>query len=483
MLHPSAGRDRCYSNYEEQESSDESMDDMQATDGISPFLTNASGLSSYRSSMTSYTGRSRIRQNSHDIIDETEMQETSAKSVTIEGAVGIYANLINACFVQNGEMYNNRMLYQSFSNPGYWLWYTRNGRWMVSSTKDKDLNMECGFCHCKAFGLPDPSHTKGWFVLGSQGRFRRQTRVAARKSGAVVSSEELKMQDVQVSDKKSKMQDVQVSDKELKQQDVQVSSKELKPQDVQDPKNTNGETQLTQDALPIVVKFQGVTGFYASAINGVYMCKKKQRATKLGESIEDKKIFYRHQSQSYWRYITTLVNGSSGNWMVLRDNQVLAYCELAGLADPCDAKRWHTRGKSNASPSSFSVQPNVNVKRVDTKDLPDLPAVRVTKPSFRSSMFGLSTAPASSIFVATDDGANDKKSTCTGMGSDANDKKSTCTGMGSDAKDTKGDSQNQFQFYHFLREPIKKMREPIKKKITPYMKALKKLKSQHRGKQ
>ena len=294
------------SNDEEEESMDEEQESMHAMDdwkqAISPYAGGlSSSISPYASGHSSSTSvDSVIGIDALGTLDITVIQKTSAQSVTIEGALGIYAKLINACFVQNGQMYNGRMLYQSLSNPGYWLWYTRNGRWMVSSTKDRDLNMECGFCHCKAFGLPDPSHTKGWFVLGSQGRFRRQTRVAARTSGkkesklqnvqvsgkkesklqdVQVSDKESKPKDVQVSDKESKPQDVQVSDKESKPQDVQVSNKELKPQDVQDPKSADGETQSTQDALPIVVKFQGVTGFYASAINGVYMCKR-------GESIE-----------------------------------------------------------------------------------------------------------------------------------------------------------------------------------------------------
>merc|ERR1719174_3102411 len=111
--------------------------------------------------------------------DTTAPQKEIAESIRIEGAVGIYAKHINSCFLRNGEMHNDRMLYQSLSNPDHWLRYTTTGRWMVSTTEDKDRNFPIGFCHCKAFGLLDPSHAKGWFVLGRQGRFRRQTRVIA----------------------------------------------------------------------------------------------------------------------------------------------------------------------------------------------------------------------------------------------------------------------------------------------------------------
>ena len=128
---------------------------------------------------------------------------------------------------------------------------------MVSTTYDKDGNVSNGLCHCKTFGLLDPSHTKAWFVLGQQGKFRRQTQVIARNS----------------------------TDEEAdKLQDLQVSSAEHN--------STDGETQSTQDALPSVVKFQGVTGMSASKINGVYRCKTKEHPTKPGEIVEDKKIFY-----------------------------------------------------------------------------------------------------------------------------------------------------------------------------------------------
>jgi len=273
---------------------------------------------------------------------------------------------------------------------------------MVSTTKDRGLNLSNGFCHCKDFGLLDPSHAKGWLVLGREGKFRRQTQVIARNT-----------------------------DEESKLGDLQLSSAEHN--------STDDETQSTQDALPSVVSFQGATGLSASKINGVYRCKTKKHPTKRGEIVEDKKIFYRHQSQSSWRYDSILLNDSSGRWQVLRDNQVLAYCSFSGLADPCDAKRWHIANASKSLPS-FSVQLSVNVKRENVEELQKL-RVR-TKPAFRSAMFISSR---------------------------------TCEMLFADTYSDKKDIQDAPRKTLSMEDPI-----AIKRKITPYMKALEKLKSRNR---
>merc|ERR1712032_1582583 len=288
---------------------------------------------------------------------------------------------------------------------------------MVSTTKDKHRNFPNGFCHCKAFGLLDPSHTKAWFVLGQQGKFRRQTQGVASNT---------------TDEEADKLQDLQLSCGEHN--------------------STDGETQSTQDALPSVVNFQGVTGLSASKINGVYRCKTKKHPTKPGKLIEDKKIFYRHQSQSGWRYDSILLNDSEGRWMVLQNSQVLAYCELPGLADPCDAKRWHIANASKSlsksrstSLSSFTLQLSVDVKRAE-EDRLDL-LVR-TKPSFHSPIIHIydlfaSTPKRAAIFANTY----------------------------SDAKGIEDAPRKRLTF---------SVGGPIKKKITPYMKALERLKSRNR---
>jgi len=238
------------------------------------------------------------------------------------------------------------------------------------------------------------------------------------------------------------------TDEESKIGDLQLSSAEHN--------STDDETQSTQDALPSVVSFQGATGLAASKINGIYRCKIKKHPTKRGEIVEDKKIFYRHQSQSSWRYDSILLNDSSGRWQVLRDNQVLAYCSFSGLADPCDAKRWHIANASKSLPS-FSVQLSVNVKRENVEELQKL-RVR-TKPAFRSAMF-ISSRTCEMLFADTY----------------------------SDKKDIKDAPRKQLTLS--MEDPIKKnaprkqltlsMEVPIKRVITPYMKALEKLKSRNR---
>ena len=279
-----------------------------------------------------------------DLTDEGEEGESKiqsppcspknfSKGIQIEGAVGIYAQHINSSyFVQNGEMHNKRRLYRSLSNPDHWLRYTTAGKWMVSTTKDKDNNLPKGFCCCKDFGLFDPRDTKGWFVLGRQGMYRRQTKVKATR----------------------------IVGKQLNYQDSQTLS--------EDHKKRDDEARLMQDALPSHVKIAGVTGLLASKINGVYKCKTKAHPTKLGERIEDKKIFYRYQAQSCWLYNSILLNDSSGRWIVLRDKRVLAYCELAGLADPCDSKQWCILD-SKTSASTFLPQLSVVVTRANAEDM------------------------------------------------------------------------------------------------------------------
>ena len=125
--------------------------------------------------------------------------------------------------------------------------------------------------------------------------------------------------------------------------------------------------------------------------------------------------------------------------MVLRDNQVLAYCELSGLADPCDAKRWHIANASKSLPS-FSVQLSVNVTREDGEE-PQKLRVR-TKPAFRCAMFA-SSRTCEMLFANT---YNDKKGI-----KDAPRKQLTLS-----------------------------MKDPIKKKITPYMRALENMKRRNR---
>ena len=122
--------------------------------------------------------------------------------------------------------------------------------------------------------------------------------------------------------------------------------------------------------------------------------------------------------------------------MVLRDKQVLAYCELSGLADPCDAKRWHIADLYKKSLSSFSLQPTVDVKRVDGEDR--LQPICRRQPSFRSSIFAeVVNVAATPAFAGTYSHGNKKK--------DAPRKGLTFS-------------------------------VPIKKKMTPYMRALEKIK-------
>ena len=192
-----------------------------------------------------------------------------------------------------------------------------------------------------------------------------------------------------------------------------------------------------------------------SKINGVYRCKREEN--KYGEIIEDKKIFYRLASRNGH---STLLNDSSGRWIVIHDNQVLAYCELSGLdlADPCDAKRWYISHSSECS-SSYSVQLSVVLKRADDKDLLLCQRQRIRKkPSKRPSK---KPSPLSDLYeLSTESEPTNNRST-----------ESLC-----ETKQATDAPRKQFSLFTFS-EGANHAGHPIKKKITPYMKALRKLQS------
>ena len=292
-----------------------------------------------------------------DIHDSAEIEQKRAMGIRIEGAVGMYAEYINCCFIQTGKMHNERMLYQSSRDPDHWLRYTTAARWMVCTTKDKEEgNYGGGFCCCKHSGLLDPSHAKGWFVLGRQGMFRTQTNLKATR----------------------------MTKKQLNSLEVRHGVDEIK--------RIEAEATL-HAAIPSAIKFQGATGLFANQINGTYKCKITRH---LAEMIEDKTIFYRCGARTEG-HKTTLLNDSSGRWILLQRSNVLAYCNLTGLSNPCDATRWFISNSSKV----FSVQLSVTVTTVDAKDIQSLNSSR-RMPSFHSDLF--KSANVNSIFM--DNGAD-----------------------------------------------------------------------------
>ena len=290
-------------------------------------------------------------------IPDIGKKKSFAEGYRIEGAMGMYSQHINSWFIRTGQTHNEHMLYQSLSNPDNWLRYTTSGRWMVSTTSHKDKNLSEGFCCCKNFGLPKPSHAKGWFVLDRQGVFRTQTKVQATK----------------------------MTDSELQQKDVKKYTAE----------NQYGtdKSQLVydalQDALPSCIKFEGATGLLAHMINGVYKCEVKSHPTYPGRTIEDKKIFYRDSHDPSINR-TTLLNDSMGRWVVISEQRVLAYCGVLGLPSPCDASRWHVSNSAQA----FSVQLSATVTKMDAKDIKSLNATEIgsNAASFQLDMASFSSS-------------------------------------------------------------------------------------------
>ena len=313
-------------------------------------------------------------QGKQDICESAENKEAEeAEGIQIEGAVGVYSDNINSSFVQTAQMHNEHKLYKSLSNPDHWLRYTAAGRWMVCTTKDKDEeNIAGGFCCCKISGLLEPSHAKGWFVLGKQGLFRTQTNIKVTK----------------------------VTKKKL----IHLHKCARKQHGIEEIKRRKVEASMHAALVPSVIKFQGATGLLAHQINGTYKCKIKRHPNEKDQVVEDKKIYYRCGSRVEGRK-TTLLNDSSGRWILLKRRNVLAYCGLTGLANPCDATSWFV---SNSS-KNFSVQLSLVVTPANAEHVQSQNEVsgKRRKLPFESGMF--SSVHSTCMYIR--DAANANSST------------------------------------------------------------------------
>ena len=125
--------------------------------------------------------------------------------------------------------------------------------------------------------------------------------------------------------------------------------------------------EVAQDKLPASIKFQGATGAMAHSINGVYKYQKSGKTDPDG-------IFYRKWQRPSLKPLlpsqrkkispnTSISCDSSGRWKVMQGSNMLAYCGLTGLPNPCNASRWYVAN----SAKSFSFQPSVIVKKLDAK--------------------------------------------------------------------------------------------------------------------
>ena len=239
------------------------------------------------------------------------------------------------------------MLYRS---ANHWLRYAPDGKWIVSNTRDMEENLLGGFCHCSAFGLMDPSFAKSWYVLGDEGLFQNQTQIVATK----MSSEEVgfigrelrRNQEMEQKRKEQQMQQKHKEQAEQKRKDEEMQQK-LKKQEM-------GEKCVgaaAQDKLAVRINFQGATG---CSINGVYT---RQRNSNV---VHPDKIFYRCKPAS--NNCPSLSYNSSGRWVVMQGSKWLAYCGVAGLPSPCDAKRWYVANSEKAF-----LEQTVTVTNLDTK--------------------------------------------------------------------------------------------------------------------
>ena len=247
------------------------------------------------------------------IANSLAAQKQIAQAVRITGALGTFAHLINHCFVKTGVLYNERTLYQSAADKNLWLRFTKNGRWMVSSTEHKDENLLAGFCCCRDYGHLDPSYAQIWYVFGNEGVFRIQARVKA----------------------------------------IAMNLNEI----------DSTFLDLKRDSLS-AVKIQGATGPHAHKINGVY---RRQKVGKQDKETRARDFFSCKRSLAR---PSTLSYDSSGHWVVIQDSNMLAHCGFTGFDNPCDPMLWYVVN----SATIFSVQNNMAVipfgetSAIDTED-------------------------------------------------------------------------------------------------------------------
>ena len=249
---------------------------------------------------------------------DVKQPKESYPGIRIEGAVGMYACHINHPFVRTEKMYNERPLYRSLAEENYWLRYASSGRWMVSSTDDKEDNSCDGFCYCEALGLFEPWQAKRWYVLGAE-KFRMQY---------VLGTEKFRMQ---TSVKVRAMTSIEII----------------------------LEGTKIQETLPSVLRFQGAVGILATKINGIYRWKIPRGSAQLQHN---KLMFWRQSSSSTHTNRSVLMYDKAQRWVVSQGARVLAYCESTGLSTPCDATRWHVCNL--AKKNSFYVLPSVTVTYV-----------------------------------------------------------------------------------------------------------------------
>ena len=285
-------------------------------------------------------------------IDE-EFGKKEFLGIRITGAIGVFSCHINSVFVDTGNIHNKCTLYQSLSSPNHWLWYALDGRWMVSHTEDMQENGSFGgFCYCTTLGLTNPSFAKRWKVLGQQGMFRIQTQVVATKMtreevGLERMGKTLEQQLLPDQDMQQKRTEVEAAQED----NFAVSQQLLINQDTQQQRT---KVEAAQDELPVTIKFQGATGLMAHKINGVYKCQKR------GNLVypDILRVFRRCYPRT--SKCSILSCDSSGRWKVMQGPTALAYCDLTGLSDPCDATRWYI---ANSVYESCSLQPAATARR------------------------------------------------------------------------------------------------------------------------
>ena len=83
----------------------------------------------------------------------------------VDGASGDLASAVNGVFALEEDLYNGRALYRKVGDPHCWLRFTKNSRWVISNTVDKDANNNAAYAFSSSIGLSLPTDSSVWKVV------------------------------------------------------------------------------------------------------------------------------------------------------------------------------------------------------------------------------------------------------------------------------------------------------------------------------
>ena len=84
--------------------------------------------------------------------------------VTISGAKGSNARIVNGTFRPTDQVQNGRPVYAHEGHSNAWLYYAVDQAWYVSNTESKDAGKAAGWAQSMELNLLDPTQGQKWSV-------------------------------------------------------------------------------------------------------------------------------------------------------------------------------------------------------------------------------------------------------------------------------------------------------------------------------